>query len=389
MFFHVYADLIMLAKSNTLMKSVLDMNTHYLELKMFLEELTHHPENIMNKEYMMFRSEQRLYGDNKKINHRLHPRSKAIHQYLFAVHEFDELTTSIISTGAAAMNEKLQHYAMKQLPGGIYWDPQPHIKVILSEISPSNDVCESILGLNDYLNSAIPNMHQQTRSNLAQIKKNKTMEWLHTLPHQKQDEVLELAYAQRSEVSKERQKEDKRRCQLRKEKMLQANKKMQTGKQKKEEALIALSKIDLITSAEELHNTIESIDGEYCSTNTKNARKTKLLRNQIDIRKKLLMQDIKIPFSHSKNKRPVKQLVKELADYIISLSHIDPNTLVGKQVKHKFKDEFTSEEQWYIGNVISYNTVSKLHEISYNGEDKHCHFDLIQDLIAGDLIVKL
>ena len=101
------------------------------------------------------------------------------------------------------------------------------------------------------------------------------------------------------------------------------------------------------------------------------------------------MQDIKIPFNHSKNKRPAKQVVKELADYIISLSHIDPNTLVGKQVKDKFKDESTSEEQWYIGNVISYNTVSKLHEISYNGEDKHCHFDLIQDLISGDLIVKL
>ena len=111
------------------------------------------------------------------------------------------------------------------------------------------------------------------------------MEWLHTLPHQKQDEVLELACAQQSEVSKERQKEDKRRCQLRKEKMLQANKKMQAGKQKKEEASITLSKIDLITSAEELRNTIKSIDGEYCSTNAKNAKKTKLLRNQIDIRK--------------------------------------------------------------------------------------------------------
>ena len=93
---------------------------------------------------------------------------------------------------------------MKQLPGGIYWDPQPHIKVILSEISPSNDVCESILGLNDYLSTAIPIMHQQTRSNLTQIKKNKTMEWLQTLPLQKQDKVLELAYAQRSDVLKER-----------------------------------------------------------------------------------------------------------------------------------------------------------------------------------------
>ena len=96
------------------------MNTHYLELKIFLEELTRHPENIMNKEYMVFRSEKRLYGDDEKINHRLHPTTKSIHEYLFTTHEFDELTTSIISTGAAAMNEKLQHYAMKQLPGGIF-----------------------------------------------------------------------------------------------------------------------------------------------------------------------------------------------------------------------------------------------------------------------------
>ena len=124
---------------------------------------------------------------------------------------------------------------MKQLRGGIYWDPQPHIKVILSEISPSNDVCESILGLNDYLSTAIPNMHQQARSNLTQIKKNKTMQWLQMLPQQKQDEVLELAYAQRSEVLKERKKQalDKRICELRKEKMLQEHAKLQANKQKK------------------------------------------------------------------------------------------------------------------------------------------------------------
>ena len=35
MFYHIYADLVMLAKSNSLKKSVIDMNTHYLELKMF------------------------------------------------------------------------------------------------------------------------------------------------------------------------------------------------------------------------------------------------------------------------------------------------------------------------------------------------------------------
>ena len=389
MFFHVYADLVMLAKSNVLKKSVIDMNTHYFELQMFLQELTYHPEIIMDKAYNVFKSEHRLYGDNTKTNHRLHSKSKAVHERLFAEDEFDKLMYSIISIGAAAMNEKLQHYAMKQLPGGIYWDPQPHIKIILSEISPSNDICESILGLNDYLNTAIPNMHQQTRSNLTQIKKNKTMEWLQMLPQQKQDEVMNLAYTKRSDVLKERQKEDKRRCELRKEKMIQEHAKLLADKQKTEETLTMLSKIHLITSPEELHKAIKSIDDEYCNKAKKNTKKTKLLRNQIEIRKKVLMQDISIPFSHSKKKRPLSQIIKELADYITSISHKDPSTLVGKQVKHKFKDEDTDEEQWYSGIVIDYNTVTKLHEISYNGEVEHCHFDLMQDLIAGDLIVKV
>ena len=387
MFYHIYVDLVMLAKSNSLKKSVIDMNTHYLELKMFLQELTHHSEIIMDKECNVFRSEYRLYGDDNKINHRLHSRSKAVHQRLFTADEFDESVYSIVTTGAAAMNEKLQHYAMKQLPGGIYWDPQPHIKTILSEIDPSNDICESILGLNDYLSTTLPNIQQQTRSNLTQIKKNKTMEWLHSLPQQRQDKVLDVAYPQRHDAMKQRQIEEKKRCELRKEKMLQEHTKLLADKQKKEETLIALSKIDLITTSEGLYSAIESIDDEDISVTTKNTKKTKLLRDQIHIRKKLLMQDINIPFSHSKRKRPLSQIAKELAIHINSLSNKDPNTMVGKQVKHKFKDEDTGEEQLYNGTIINYNPYTKLHEVSYHGEEEHCFFNLIQDLITGDLII--
>ena len=43
MFHHVYADLVTLAKSNDHKKSVLDMNTHYFELKKFLQQLQEHP----------------------------------------------------------------------------------------------------------------------------------------------------------------------------------------------------------------------------------------------------------------------------------------------------------------------------------------------------------
>ena len=69
------------------------------------------------------------------------------------------------------MREKLSTYAEDQLPGGCYWEPNEELQKILLEIKPSNDACESILGLNDYLTTAIPNLHQMARSNIIQAKK--------------------------------------------------------------------------------------------------------------------------------------------------------------------------------------------------------------------------
>ena len=84
------------------------------------------------------------------------------------------------------MKKKLYTYAKNQLPGGKYWDPEVCVRKVLAELKPSNDLCESILGLNDYLTTAIPNLHQMSRSNLVQVKKNQTMKWLHELPNEQQ-----------------------------------------------------------------------------------------------------------------------------------------------------------------------------------------------------------
>ena len=51
MFYHIYADLVMLSKSNDLEKSAFDMNQHYLELKLFLEEIEHNPLLVMDECY--------------------------------------------------------------------------------------------------------------------------------------------------------------------------------------------------------------------------------------------------------------------------------------------------------------------------------------------------
>ena len=66
MFFHVYADLVILVKSTELKKSALDMNKHYLELQIYLQELKEHPKIIMDQNNQVFKLEERLYGDNKR-----------------------------------------------------------------------------------------------------------------------------------------------------------------------------------------------------------------------------------------------------------------------------------------------------------------------------------
>ena len=67
MFYHCYADLVMLSKSNDLGKSALDMGTRYLELKVFLLEVKDDVQVALSKDQRVFVSEERLYGNNKKM----------------------------------------------------------------------------------------------------------------------------------------------------------------------------------------------------------------------------------------------------------------------------------------------------------------------------------
>lgn len=188
MYYHVYADLVVLAKSKELHKSVFDMRQHYLELKLFLEELLQHPQVVFDSQLQVFISEPRLYAENSKLNHRCHE-SQCVHNSLFHNLPTQSDRNSLcfkISTGAKLMREKLCTYAFDFLPGGAYWNPHPETSKVLRSIEPSNDLCESILGLNGYLTSSLPNLQQITRSNLVEIKKNGTMQWLSGLPTERQ-----------------------------------------------------------------------------------------------------------------------------------------------------------------------------------------------------------
>ena len=146
----LYADLMMLVKSTELDKSVLDMCVHYLELKVFLEELSHHPKEIKNLEHQVFQSaEPRLYGPSSKTNHRIHSKYKEVRKRLYQSDSFDgtELYPRILEA-SKAMLSKLTDYMKDYLPGSKYWEPSEDVCQILSKLKPHNDACESVLGMN-------------------------------------------------------------------------------------------------------------------------------------------------------------------------------------------------------------------------------------------------
>ena len=396
MFYHVYADLMVLAKSTILNKSALDMTYHYLELLTFLREIQQYPDTLLDGDYQVFRSERRLYGDDIRVNHRLHKNVKPAHKYLLKSEVSDkDLLYPLVASGAASMEKKLCEYAKDYLPGGIYWNPDPHVREIMKKLKPTNDLCESLLGLNDYLSGAMPNMHQMTRSNMIQVKKNKTIEWLHELPSTEQDKVVELAVARRAQVSKESKEEDLRNSNQRREKMKQAHTRRQALERRAQQEREKLLSLHLITTSNELFKAVSDIDHMTTSTSKKKQEKLSLLRSQINIWKKVLKKKIAIPFTHSRSQRPVDVIVQELADYIdasnlppiVTFIVSEPTSLIGKPVEHKFEHEDSHEPEWYHGSVVGYDPSTKLFEIAYNGEEDTCNFDIILDLILGDIII--
>ena len=100
-----------------------------------------------------------FYGVNKKVNHRLHSMYHPIEEQIFKDEWDDTLLYPLLAAAASAMKKKLCTYTQTQLPGGKYWEPEPAIEAILKKLKPTNDLCESILGLNDYLPTDIPNLH--------------------------------------------------------------------------------------------------------------------------------------------------------------------------------------------------------------------------------------
>ena len=348
----------------------------------------------MDKRYEVFQDEKRLYGLSSTVNHRRHKNVESVYSKLFK-ERGDESSTlhPMIITGATKMKEKLLSYAEKHLPGGIYWNPEPAVRKVLTELKPSNDFCESILGLNDYLRTALPNLTQAARSNLVLVKKNHTIQWFDMLPEEQQVELLDFAAQERPKVAAEQKEFQEKISKQRQLSMFQANVRREALKTKAQKERDELLEHHFITTSHELRQAMSDIEAENMSTQKKKTKKISLLKVQINIRRKVLKQNIRIPLSHARKQRAVSEISRDLEHFIDNnpLEHMDyfqdPSTLVGKEIRHKFIVADTNTFEWYHGTIVDYDALEKKHEIRYDYEEESCKFDLILDLLNGDLEV--
>ena len=205
------------------------------------------------------------------------------------------------------MKEKLCTYAQNQLPKGRYWGPDKTVQEILK---PTNDLCESILGLNDSLSTAIPNMQQMSCANLIQVKKNKTMRWFHQLSSSEQKSIANLAVKRRAEVARLDKAAAAQRSKARREKMVRDNCRCQAIKQRAALEKGRLAMLPVMTSVGELKAALSKVDNEPIGAANKAKKKRSLIREHIDIRKKVLQQKINIPFSKTEDSVQSQSLFK-------------------------------------------------------------------------------
>ena len=214
-------------------------------------------------------------------------------------------------------------------------------------------------------------------------------------PHLKQT-ITQLAIKNKRTVLKQCRTEETKRREQRQKVMKQCYLRRTAMRKKEAKEKEYLSHQHLIKTPTELKEALKEID--MCTNATASKRKKEkyaLLRMQINIRKKVLKQSIKISLSHKGKQRPLTDIVQNLTDFLKdhpsssedtneSISAIsDPFALVGKEVLHKFTLD-SGEDQWFRGIVLSYNFNSKTHELVYEGETEHCHFNLYKDIVDGD-----
>ena len=81
------------------------------------------------------------------------------------------------------------------------------------------------------------------------------------------------------------------------------------------------------------------------------------------------------------------KFINEEEEAVSGLADEGRESLVGKTIKHRWRDE-SGVEQWYLGNVLSKVAgTNEWYKVRYEGEDDVLTLNLHDDIDSGDLEV--
>ena len=99
--------------------------------------LINEPENLLDCDMEIFKSEPLLYQKDGKLNHRLRDKYIPVRNALYESHENDKsLLFPLVSAVNTAMHSKLKSFMKDYLPGGKYYNPDPRVHSVLTKLQP-------------------------------------------------------------------------------------------------------------------------------------------------------------------------------------------------------------------------------------------------------------
>ena len=323
--------------------------------------------------------------------------------------DVNENTLIILQIIFKAFHLLCEHMLVDHLPGGIHDNDTVAYREETRSVPKTNTISERDFALLDRFIRERPNSTTIAIESLVLFSNNKTRKWLEM---KSQSEKAKLFQAARKLGPKFKRKYKKRKEEIEKHrrKIIEERDRERRNKEKKDEKrrkdlVDEILMIGLWQSADEVEKELRKVKSV--------SQKKKRLKTQINFRRYVLLQEHSDKSLFKFSRKGKSYTVSELQSNLCELQNNDdpeqelpttsinsndpilnnPALLVGKQVEHRFLiDEEEQEYQSFTGTVISQIRVGRnksFFNIKYaeDFQDKYWTYDLLEDYIAGDLIV--
>ena len=316
------------------------------------------------------------------------PSEDPIYSCLVAPSEYDNMTQEILQVLCSAFSSLLSRLVKDHLSGGQHDNPSENLLTETKSVPKTNTISERDFAKLDRLLREKPNAATMSLEALILFSNNKTSQWLHEKSTPEKEELLKKARACGPEF-KQLYRARKQHLHEERAKILQAKQRALLRLQKK-----AMETKEKLTNDLMLYGLWQS-ESDIQTGLAKLKTKTEMLqalKTQLHFRSKVLEQKYpeKDVFFLSKNKK--KLTVDEVTQNLIKLLTPPPSSnaanqesLVGKRIRHRWKESDESE-QWYYGRILSLVPgTDDWFNVAYDGESEILSLNLLLDIEKGDL----